>query len=787
VDAEPVPNGLSSVDVAERIARGEVNRSLRRGAVEYRDLAARNLFTLFNALVVPAAVALFLLGEYPAAWAVSAMALVNTIIGLAQEIRAKRHLDALAILAEPRARVRRDGGERFIAGGEVVRDDLVLLSAGEAIVADGTVLTARYLEVDEALLTGESDPIARRPGDQLLSGSFCVAGEGSYRAERIGGEGFAQRLAAETREYRYAPSPMQHNLDTLIRVLTAIAVALCLLYVVLFYIRGFPADDLWQMIAATVTSMVPQGLVLMATVALTLGAVRLSARGAVVQRLSAVEAMASIDVLCMDKTGTLTTGRLTLDRVVAIGCREEDARSLLRRFAFASMDASNKTIAALRAALCEPGERLQVLDQVPFKSQNRYSAVRISVDGAEHTLALGAFEALAPGLEDCQSAEKPWSELVPTGLRLLLFAEARDTRDFASSLDGFTLRALAIVALSDELRPDAIAVLAELARQGIDFKVVSGDNPETVKATVAHLPLALAHKPVATGGDLETTGDRARLIREAAVFGRVAPHQKLDIVAELRRQGRCVGMIGDGVNDVLPIKRADLGISMGSGSSAARNVAGLVLENDDFTLLPQALAEGRAILHSLCQAAKLFLLKNVYTLLLIVAGLGVLRLGFPYLPQQVTLLNTLTIGGPVFLIVFGRRPAGTPGRTGFLHDVGWFALAAGFATGSAAMGVWLASAKAGDDEATQRTELLSTLVLTGLGNVLLISGGERRLVAWCAGALPAFLLCVYLAPLADFFALAPLAMRQWLAPVSGAAVALTICALSDRWLKSRSR
>src|SRR5262249_24717861 len=519
----------------------------------------------------------------------------------------------------------------------------------------------------------------RQPGDPLLSGSICIAGDGSYFAERVGGEGFAQRLATEASQYRYAPSPTQRALDALIRVLTAIAIALCAFYVALYYIRGFPAESLWEMIAATVTSMVPQGLVLMATLAFTLGALRLSARGAVVQRLNAVEAMASIDVLCLDKTGTLTTNRLTLARVRPIGADEVEVRDRLRVFASASLDAGNKTIAAIRAVLGDAP--VEVIEQLPFKSQNRFSAVRVRRGGdGEDVLVLGAFEALASRFEELAAAESVWRELLPSGLRLLLFAEARDdTQPIA--LDNCRLRPLAIVALSDELRPEAGPVLSELAAQGIELKVISGDNPETVKATIAQLP--------------------APLPEQVAVFGRVTPHQKLDIVKDLQAERHAVGMIGDGVNDVLPIKRADLGIAMGAGSSAARTVAGLVLETNDFTLLPQALAEGRAIVHNLRRAAKLFLLKNVYSLLLIVAGLGVFGLGFPYLPQQVTLLNLLTIGGPAFLIVLGRSPVGRPVRRGFLSDVGLFALIAGVATGAMAIGCWLDAAKFSDDEGTQ--------------------------------------------------------------------------------------
>ena len=414
------PTGLTAAEVADRVQRGLVNRVFRSDAAEYRDIVARNLLTLFNALVVPAAVALFLLGEYPGAWSVSGMALINTVLGLVQEIRAKRHLDKLAILVETRAHVLRDGIVQSIPAGDVVQDDHILLTAGEPVVADGIVLDARFLEVDEALLTGESDPVPRHAGDALLSGSYCVAGEGSYRADKVGAQAFAQHTAVEARAYRYAASPIQKSINLLIKILTGIAVGLCLLYVVFHFLRATPtAEDriekekqFVQMVAATVTSMVPQGLVLMATVAMTLGAVRMSGQGAVVQRLSAVESMAAVNVLCMDKTGTLTTNRLRLARLCVLdGMSEEAVRDWLRLFASLTVDRDNKSIQALRAALGEGPAGVELLDQLPFKSQNRYSAVRLRSQAGEQVLVLGACEALRPFLASEKSQGNPKFEI----------------------------------------------------------------------------------------------------------------------------------------------------------------------------------------------------------------------------------------------------------------------------------------------------------------------------------------------------------------------------------------
>lgn len=780
---------LRAAEVAARIERGQVNRVERNTWSGYRDIVVRNVVTLFNALVVPAAVALFVLGDYRGAWAVSAMAIFNTLLGLVQEIRAKQQLDRLALLSAPQARVLRDGAERVIPADEVVLGDFVLLTPGEAVVADGVVLEDHLLEVDEALLTGESDPVQRRAGDRLLSGCFCVAGDGIYRADGVGLAAFVHQTADEARRYRPVSSPLQRTLDAIIRLLTAMAVVLCLLYVVLHLTRGFPRTDLWQMIAATVTSMVPQGLVLMTTVAYTVGAVRLSRRGAMVQRLSAVESMAAVDILCMDKTGTLTTGRLSLARVHPFDANETDVRARLRRFAWASADKANKTVLAIRDALgpLPAGQRPEVIDRVPFKAQNRYSAVRLQTGTERIDLVLGAFEALRPLMEESDAArvEAVWQTLLPSGLRLLAFAEApsepsplplevaRDTQP------GLRLRPLALLGLSDELRPGSGTVLEELTRQGVGLKIVSGDNPATVRATLQALDLPLAHEPVVSGDELDRAPDPTELLRGHSVFGRVTPAQKLRIIRTLQADGRHVAMIGDGVNDILAIKRADLGIAMGAGVGATKAVAGLVLRTNDFALLPATLAEGRTILGNLRRAAKLFLVKNVYTLFLVIVALGLLDLGFPYLPQQVTLLNALTIGGPAFLLILSRH-AGRP-RTDFLSEVLWFACGAGLVVGLAGLAVWLIAAwGAHRDVATCRSLVLSTLVLAGLGNVVLVAERDARLLGGATLALPIYLAAVYFSPAAYFFVLVPLSATQWGVVGAVAGFAVFLCGLIGR-------
>lgn len=767
--------GLTEAEVAERIARGEVNATPRSHAAEYRDIILRNVFTLLNLIIIPAAITLFIV-EQPkprGAFAITGMALVNTVLGLVQEIRAKRHLDRLAILTEAKAQVLHDGQPQEIAASAVVKDDLLLVAAGGAIVADGTVVVARALEVDEALLTGESDPLPRRPGEAVLSGSYCVTGEGVYRADKVGKAAYAQALSAEARRYSHTASPLQKNIRFLIRSLTALALVLCLAYIPLVPPSNRKAvEDFASMIAATITSMIPQGLVLMATLAFVLGAVRMSKRGAVVQRLHAVETMSAVDVLCLDKTGTLTTNRLKLEQISRLTneLSEAEIRQRLQLFAAASLDQKNKSVAALKAALGEAV--VETVDQLPFKSQNRYSAVRIRDKEAERILFLGAVEALQPHLAvEAPNLSALMQQHASQGRRVLLFTEAGQRASWEAGLSAFQLRPLALVAMSDELRPEAGQVLEEFITQGIDIKIISGDNPETVRATVRQLQPKLAEPDGVSGADWETATDKVTLAKKTHIFGRIAPRQKEQIVEALQQHGCTVAMIGDGVNDVLPIKKAQLGIAMGEGSQAAKTVADLILATNDFSLLPETLTEGRIILRNLRRAGKVFLVKNVYTLLLIILAVIVCQLPFPYLPQQVTLLNTFTIGLPALLMATTRGRPLVVRRNSWLREVGSFAFWAGTISGASCLVLYvLAAWNHEPDSLIPRTLALTMLIF--LGQALMLRAltdhepagqkPERRFYFLAVGSLLTYLLLMHVRPAQDFFGLATLQPWHWL-------------------------
>ncbi|QEG28000.1 putative cation-transporting ATPase F [Gemmata obscuriglobus] len=786
----PPATGLTAIEVAERVRRGEVNRTRRSAWADYGVIVSRHAFTVFNLVVAPTAVALFSFGDWRAGVSVTGTALANTLIGLAQELRAKRQLDRLAILTAQKARVVRDGRPHEIPVDDVVLGDLVLLRVGETVVADGTLLESQYLEVDEALLTGESDPVRRGAGERVLSGSICVTGEGSYRAEKVGSAAFAQRVTADAQRYSYTTSPITRASNRIITALSIAALALCALYGALYALGEIGAEHMFRMIAATVVSTIPQGLVLTATVAFTIGAVVIGRRGALVQRLNAVEAMAAVDVVCTDKTGTLTSNRLKLDtlRVLTDELPEHEVRHRLAQFACASIDRDNKNIQAIRAALGTVP--VEAVEHLPFNARTRFSAARVREPGAERVLVLGAPEALSPGVGRWDAE---LNRLQTAGLRVLLFAESTAAAPLEPGTLPPALQLLALVALADELRPDAAAVLQALSAQGIAFKAISGDNPRTVQATVAPLNLPMSREPVVSGKDLDAAEDPVAFVRAHSVFGRVEPLQKVAIVEALQKGGANVAMIGDGVNDVLPIKKADLGIAMGEGSPAAKTVSSLVLETNDFAVLPEAIAEGRTIVRNLRRAGKLFLTKNVYSMAFIVAyAVGLFDIPFPYLPQQVTLLNWMVIGVPALLMALTRERSGAADKTPFLADVGGFALRTGLVFAGCGVALLALGKHVWDvNEDTQRTMLLTALILLGVTVLWRVLNGDgerlttdRWLVKLSLVVVPIYAGFMYWPLSADFFRLAPLSGSEWLKVLAVAAPAFAVSRLAE-WIPWR--
>lgn len=668
--------GLDELEVRTRRARGEGNDFQLPTSRSLADILRQNVFTLINLVLFSIGAVMVSIGRVDEALASVSLILMNIVVGIVQEVRAKRKLDRIALLTRPKVTVIREGKEQAIDPAELVRGDVVVVRAGDQIVADGILVGSGQIEVDESLLTGESDHIPKKAGDHLLSGSFVVAGTAVYVVRRVGAKSFANTVAAEARSFRVVKTPLQRDVDFVIRLLMLVAMFIGLLLLVSSLLSDIPLMRRVQA-AAVIAGLVPNGLFFMVIVAYAMGAVRMVSRGALVQQANSVESLSNVDVLCMDKTGTLTANKIVYHDVLPIGWTREALERALGDFA-RSATTTTRTTEALLAAL--GGERRRVLDEVTFSSARKWSALVFSDEQRSGTYVLGAPEMLAPYLEipfDELPSTRMWVE---GGLRVVLFAwnpAVIYLHDSAGQPALPALQPIGLVAFRDELRPDARETLAQFAQAGVALKIISGDNPHTVAALARQV--GLPAEGVVSGTELDALSDAelARVAEERSIFGRITPQQKERLVKALRSQGHYVAMIGDGVNDVLSLKKADLGIAMESGSSATRSVADMVLLGDSFAALPQALLEGQRIVSGMRDILRLYLARAV-TLVLMIISASVVGVGFPYIPKHITLVALLTIGIPTFAIAVWARPERS--RQSLLRSVLHFAFPAGIVT-----------------------------------------------------------------------------------------------------------
>ena len=653
------PGGLSSAEVAQRVARGAVNVGASRNSRSVTEILRANLLTRFNALI-GALCALVLIFGSPIDAVFGLVIVVNSAVGVVQELRAKRMLERLAVVGRAPVRVRRDGVEVAVAPEQVVVDDLVLLAAGERLPVDGVVATSDELEIDESLLTGESDPVAKLSGDEVLSGSFAVAGAGSFTATRVGSDAYAARLVAEASRFSLANSELYQGINRFLRYLTWVVVPVALLLVVRQFTGGESVPDAVVGSVAGVVPMIPEGLVLMTSVAFAVGVIRLARRRCLVQELPAVELLARVDTLCLDKTGTLTEPGMTLREIVPV----DPDREALVRPVLAALGAAeakpNPTLRAIADAVGAP-PAWRTEETEPFSSARKYSGAAFADHGS---WLLGAPEVLLASDDQQRRAAE---DLARQGLRVLALVSC-------STLDSNDRQAAALIVLEQRLRAEAKPTLRYFGEQGVAVKVISGDNAASVGAIAAKLGVEGASEPV-DARTLPSGGDAlADAVDAHSVFGRVTPQQKRSFVSALRSRGHVVAMTGDGVNDALALKDADLGVAMGSGSGATRAVAKVVLLDDDFTVLPRLVAEGRRVLANIERVANLFLTKTVYSIVLALL-VGLAHFPFPFLPRHVTLVATLTIGVPGFFLALA--PSNERARSGFVPRVLRFAIPAG--------------------------------------------------------------------------------------------------------------
>ncbi len=703
--------GLTAEEVAERVADGRVNTSPEGTSRNLRQIIFANIFNPVNAIMFTLFV-LILIAGFPADGLFVGVVASNSLIGIGQELIARHELKKLEVMNAPMANVRRDDKVIEIDVESIVADEVILLAPGDQVVVDGDTIESLGLEIDESLLTGESDPVDKAIGDEILSGSFVNAGSGAYIATRIGAESYANALAAEAKRFRLVDSELRHGINLILKfLLFAIPPAGLLLLASLLDVEDSWQEALRGTVAAAV-AMVPDGLVLLTSLAFVAGVIALARRQALAKELATVELLARVDTLCLDKTGTITTGYISFGSVIALGdYTEEHARSALGAYAAADPN-PNATLAAVGSELEAPSDWMVTLTE-PFSSARKWSGVQFSHQG---TYYFGAPDILFAADDEVNRTASHRKAAEGHRVLLLTHSSERLSGDLPTHRDP-----VALVLLEDTIRPDAPEIFRFFAEQGVDLKVISGDNVATVAAVASRAGIPNSENGLDARELPEGNDELAEVLARTSVFGRVTPHQKRAMVGALQSRGRVVAMTGDGVNDVLALKDADMGIAMGSGTSASRGVAQLVLLDNQFATLPEVLAQGRKVINNIERVANLFVTKAVYAVLL-TAIIGFQRVEFPFLPRQLTLIGTLSIGLPGLFLALAHNVNLV--QPGFLPRVLRFSIPAGAIAGLATWLVYQYARSQGGDPLTSAgladARSAATTTLLGVGLVVLV-------------------------------------------------------------------
>ncbi|MFJ2176714.1 cation-translocating P-type ATPase [Streptomyces sp. NPDC087851] len=792
--------GLTAAEVAEHVARGEVNDVPVRSSRSAAEIVRANVFTRFNAIIGVLWVIMFFVAPIQDTL-FGFVIIANTGIGIIQELRAKKTLDGLAVIGEARPTVRRDGVPAEISTSAIVLGDLIELGPGDKVVVDGVVAEADSLEIDESLLTGEADPVLKRPGDPVMSGSFVVVGGGAFQATKVGRDAYAARLAEEASRFTLVDSELRNGISTILKYVTWMmiptAIGLILSQLVV------KQNDFKNSIARTVggiVPMIPEGLVLLTSVAFAIGVIRLGRLKVLVQELPAIEGLARVDVVCLDKTGTLTEGGMDVSELRPLGGADE---SYVRKVLGAIGESDPRPNASLQAIIdAYQGERGRwpVAAALPFSSVRKYSgaAFEESDEGADGGATgnsgglsrwlLGAPDVLLPA-GDPALAEV--DHLNRQGMRVLLLARvgtdaSADGADLGSPEAASGAEATALVVLEQRLRPDAAETLTYFADQDVAAKVISGDNAVSVGAVAGKLGLSGAEQTVDARHLPAEREGMAEALDAGAVFGRVTPQQKRDMVGALQSRGHTVAMTGDGVNDVLALKDADIGVSMGSGSEATRAVAQIVLLNNSFATLPSVVAEGRRVIGNITRVATLFLTKTVYSVLLAIL-VACFQVEYPFLPRHLTLLSTLTIGIPAFFLALA--PNKERAQPHFVRRVMRYAVPSGVIAAVATFTTYLLARHSytGPDSLGAETSAATlTLFLVSMWVLAIVARPYtwwRICLVLSMGA--AFLVVLAVPALQHFFALKLVGTTVPWAAVGIAVVASVALELCWRWVGRR--
>ncbi len=732
-------SGLNADDVARRVAKGQTNRAGERTGRTVGEILRANILTRFNLLLGALLAAIIVVDQLQDAL-FGIVLVTNALIGIVQEVRAKRTLDHLAVLNAPSATVVRDGDAARIPIGDVVLDDLVSLRAGDQVVADGAVRMSNGLQVDESLLTGEAEPVDKEIGDRVLSGSFVVAGAGHFQTTAVGTDAYARRLTADARRFTPTRSELIEGINRFLRYVTwaILPVGVILLVSQLHAKQGISGAVSGAV--AGLVGMVPQGLVLLTSVAFAMAAVALARKHVLVQELPAVEVLARVDVMCFDKTGTLTDGSIFMDRYELLDDSLPVATALA---ALADDENANATLRAIGEGFSPTHDWVRD-DAVAFSSSRKWSAAHFGTHG---TWVLGAPEMVLPAGED--ETLRRAEELAAAGQRVLVLAHS--DRPLQGDVLPDHLRAAALVLLAERVRDDVASTLAYFATQGVATKLISGDHPRTVAAIASKVGLSDPGGAVDARDLPDDVDALGQILEERSIFGRVTPRQKRDMVTALQARGHTVAMTGDGVNDVLALKLADIGIAMGSGAPATRAVAQIVLLDGRFETMPEVVAAGRRVTANIERVAHIFLVKTVWATMLALT-VSLFLWPYPFLPRHLTIIDTLTIGIPTFFLTLApnlRRF--TPG---FVARVLRFAIPTGLIVGISVFAAFALARSKDLPLVQQRTGATLVALMLSLAVLVLVALPMtwRRLLI-VAGVATGFVLLFPLAAVRSFYAL----------------------------------
>lgn len=643
--------GLSSEEVRDRVSRGLVNSTSTQETKTYGQIVFKNVFTGFNMILFVLGAILLFLNDPLNALAATGVIIANIFIATIQECRAKSRLDKISLLLRPKVNVLRDGEVRVVDQSEIVMDDVIALTPGEQALVDGVLVEQSYLEMDESLLTGESDTVRKSVGEVIYSGSYCIAGEGYYKVNAFGEDSFASKLMSSARKNINKKTPLQMETQTITLLLLGVAGVFALLASIGHIALGHGFDEIIYTLIV-ITEIVPIALFLLIVLTYMLAAIRIADTGVLLQESGAVESLSHVDTVCMDKTGTITTNRLTFNKAYKLS--DADVETAIRQYV-GSIGGKNRTIDALEN---EYGSvKCEALDEIRFTSARKFSAARLSTPEGERRFYLGAPSVLAPHTSDPSEVFTLVKGESDKGLRTVMFAESLEQEDMASSETLPALRPIALFAIEDEVRSDCRDTIDVFLRNGMDIKVISGDDPSTVDAlfTIARIP---GERRIISGDELAAMSkdefDKAAV--ETNIFGRMKPEQKEQVIDSLRAQGRYVAMIGDGVNDVRSLKKAQVGVALESGSGAARGVADMVLIKDDFAAMPAALVEGKRTVSGMRDILKVYISRN-FTLAVILGLTLLVTQKAPFIPVQNTFYSLIATGISAFFMAIWAKPS----------------------------------------------------------------------------------------------------------------------------------